>query len=222
MKFFYLAVLFLLLFIMGAGRIFGEYAQIAFYFVIILMGLGMAFYGYWFKKFVDKVNALMPLIETEPDTYIEETKKLLESKLPGNIRAMLIMNIAVAHMEKGDFKTALQTLKEIQGGTLKKANHAIYFLNLAYVQIHLGQHEQALEIIKKYKKRFLSLPMGGNLPRLITFVQVFEAMQDNKWEEAEENLKTAKADWPDKVTGVNFAYLEEQLAQHNAETKGKA
>ena len=214
MKGFYAVVLLLLLLILGAGPIFGEYAQIVFYLVIIVGGAGIAFYAFWFKNFVGKVNALMPLIETEPDQYIAETEELLKSKLPNNIRAMLTMNIAVAHMEKDDFRTALKTLKGISGSTLKKANHAIYFLNLAYVQIHLGQNQQALEIIKKYKKRFLSLPMGGNLPRLITFVQIFEAMQDGKWEEAAENLNTAKETWPDKVTGVNFAYLEAQMAQH--------
>lgn len=216
MRMLYVFVLLLIAILLGAGKILGENSQILFYLVILVMGVGVAYYAYWFKKFAQKVNSLMPLIESDPDTYIVETEKLLQGKRPNNIRSMLTMNIAVAYMEKDDFVTAKQKLKSINGGALKKANGAVYFLNLAYVLIHLGENQDALEIIKKYKKRFLGLPMGGNLPRLIAFVQIFEAIQDGKWDEAVEQMKITKETWPDKVTGVDFSLLEKQLEAHLA------
>ncbi|KAF5084231.1 hypothetical protein DSECCO2_81000 [anaerobic digester metagenome] len=217
MRIFYLAALILLVVLLGAGSALGANAQIVFYLFIFIMGVGIAFYAHWFKKFAEKVNALMPLIESDPDAYIAETEKLLQGKNPSNIRAMLIMNISVAYIEKGDFKTALQKMKSINGGALKKANNSIYFLNYAYILIHLEEHAQAMDIIKKYKKKFLSLPMGGNLPRLIAFVQIFELMQEEKWDIAIEQLKIARENWPDRVTGVDFSFLEEKLEQHNAQ-----
>ncbi|WP_304507848.1 hypothetical protein [Anaerotignum sp.] len=222
MRILYVFVLLFIAILLGAGKIFGENSQILFYLIIFVMGLGVVYYAHWFKKFAQKVNSLMPLIESDPDTYIEETEKLLQGKRPNNIRSMLIMNIAVAYMEKDDFVTAKQKLKSINGGALKKANGAVYFLNLAYVLIHLEENQDALEIIKKYKKRFLGLPMGGNLPRLIAFVQIFEAIQDGKWDDAAEQMKITKETWPDKVTGVDFSLLEKQLAEHNAANKIQA
>ena len=216
MRVFYFAALMLLVILMGASSALGESSQIVFYLIIFAMGLGVAFYTHWFKKFAQKVNSLIPLIESDPDTYIAETQKLLEGRNPNSVRAMLIMNIAVAYMEKNDFKTALEKLKTINSGALKKANNTIYFLNYTYVLIHLGENAQAMEIIKNYKKKFLSLPMGGNLPRLIAFVQIFELMQDGKWDNAREQLRIAKENWPEKVTGVNFTFLEKQLEEHNA------
>lgn len=220
MRILYVFVLLFIAILLGAGKILGENSQILFYLIIFVMGLGVAYYAHWFKKFAQKVNSLMPLIESDPDTYIKETEKLLQGRRPNNIRSMLIMNIAVAYMEKGDFVTAKQKLKSINGGALKKANGAVYFLNLAYVLIHLGENQDALEIIKKYKKRFLGLPMGGNFPRLIAFVQIFEAIQDGKWDEAVEQMKITKETWPEKVTGVDFSLLEKQLEEHS--TAGKA
>lgn len=222
MRILYVLVLLFIVILLGAGSVLGENSQILFYLIIFVMGLGVAYYAHWFKKFAQKVNSLMPLIQSDPDTYIEETEKLLQGKRPNNIRSMLIMNIAVAYMEKGDFVTAKQKLKSINGGALKKANGAVYFLNLAYVLIYLGENDAALDIIKKYKKRFLGLPMGGNLPRLIAFVQIFEAMQEGKWDEAMEQMKITKETWPDKVTGVDFTFLEKQLAEHNASNKIQA
>ncbi|MDD3393555.1 MAG: hypothetical protein PHG19_02785 [Anaerotignum sp.] len=219
MKILYLAGLILIFFLMGASRLLGENAQIVFYVIIFIMGLGLAFYVHWFKKFAQKVNSLLPLIEKEPDNYIAETEKLLANRLPNNIRSMLIMNTAVAYMEKDDFITAKQKLKSINGGALKKANGAVYFLNLAYTMIHLGENEQALDIIKKYKRRFLALPMGGNLPRLIAFVQIFEAMQEGKWDDAAAQMRIANENWPNAVTGVNFTFLEKQLKAHGRSAK---
>lgn len=200
--------------LLGAGSILGGNGQIAFYLIMFAMGIGLAIYAHWFKKFAQKVNSILPLMETDPDAYIAETEKLLEGRRPNNIRSMLTMNIAVAYMEKGDYVTAKEKLKGINGGALKKANGAVYFLNLAYVLIHLGENEEALDIIKKFKKRFLSLPMGGNLPRLNAFVQIFEAIQENKWDEANEQMKTVKEKWPNKVTGVDYTILENQIKEH--------
>ncbi|MDD4844191.1 MAG: hypothetical protein PHU31_07645 [Anaerotignum sp.] len=219
MRLLYVLFLLLVLVIFGAGSVLGENANLLYYGVILAIGVGGVYYAFWFKKFAQKVNSLMPLIETAPDTYIAETEKLLQGRLTSNIRSMLIMNIAVAYMEKGDFITAKQKIKSINGGALKKANAGVYFLNYAYVLIHLGENELAMEILKKYKKRIFSLPMGGNLPRLMAFVQIFEAMQEGKWNDANEKMRSSKESWPDKVTGVDFSFLEKQLAAHEAAVK---
>lgn len=219
MKMLFVLALFAIFMLIGAGSILGGSGQIVFYLIMFAMGISLAYYAHWFKKFVQKVNSILPLMETDPDAYITETEKLLEGRRPNNIRSMLIMNIAVAYMEKGDYETAKEKLKSINGNALKKANGAVYFLNLAYVMIHLGQNEQALDIIKKFKKRFLSLPMGGNLPRLNAFVQIFEAMEDGKWDEANKQMKTVKEKWPNKVTGVDYTILEKRLKEHNRAVK---
>ena len=61
--------------------------------------------------------------------------------------------------------------------------------------------------------------MGGNLPRLIAFVQIFELMQEGKCDVATEQLKIARENWPDRVTGVDFSFLEEKLENHNAQAE---
>lgn len=216
-----LALLAVLLLIFAGGLLAGS-GQIVFYLIMFAMGLALAYYARWFKNFSKKVNAILPLMESDPDAYIAETEKLLEGKKPNNIRTMLVMNIAVAYMEKGDYATAKQRLKSVNGASLKKASRGVYFLNLTYVLIHLGENAEAMELIQKYKRTFLSLPMGGNLPRLIAFVQIFEEMQADKWDEAFARLKAAKEAWPKKVTGVDFSILDRQIRAHNKADKAAA
>lgn len=217
MKNLYVLALLVIFILLGAGSILGENGQIIFYLAMFAMGIGLAYYAHWFKKFAQKVNAILPLMESDPDAYIAETEKLLEGKRPNNVRSMLMMNIAVAYMEKGDYATAKQKLMEINGGALKKANGAVYFLNLTYVLIHLGENEKALALIQRHKKRFLTLPMGGNLPRLNAFVQIFESIQTEQWDTAAEQMKAVKEKWPDKVTGVDYTILEKQLKNHTTQ-----
>lgn len=192
----------------------GASGQVLVFGFIFAMGIGLMLYMRWFQKFAREVNALMPLLTEDPPRYIIETEKLLEGRKPNNIRAMLTMNVAAAHMEMGDFSAAKKKLLEIHGSSLKKTNASVYFLNLTYVLIQLEDNATAMELIQKYQKRFLSLPMGGNLPHLNTFIQIFVAMENGAWEEAERQYVDAREAWPEKVIGVDFTILENKLTAH--------
>lgn len=210
-----LGIFIVFMFLGGISNLNGN-GVLYFYVMIFALAAGLVYYAFWFKNFAQKVNSILPLMDSNPDEYISETQKLLENKLTNNIRSMLIINIAVAHMEKGDYSSAKQTLTRINGTSLKKSNRSVYFLNLTYVLIQLGENERALELIKKFKKHFLSLPMGGNLPRLNAFVLIFEAMEGNNWDEAAKQMDDVNLNWPNKVTGVDFTILNNRLEKHNS------
>lgn len=207
-----LTIMFVLL--ASAQLLRGAGGQIIILAAIFATGIGLMLYMRWFQKFAKQVNALMPFLTEDPQRYITETEKLLEGRRPNNVRAMLTMNIAAAHMEMGDFTSAKKKLLQIHGGSLKKSNANVFFLNLTYVLVQLEENETAMEFMGKYKKRFLTLPMGGNIPHLNAFLHIFEAMEKNNWEEAETQYIDALEAWPEKVIGVDYGILERKLTAH--------
>lgn len=199
---------------LGATALNPLLGQIVFYLMLGGLSVGLLLYTRWFQKFIREVNELIPYITTDPERYIRETEKLLEIKRASNVRAMLLLNIAVAHMEMNHYEKAKETLMSIRGGSLKKTSAHVYFLNMAYVYAQLGEHEKAMSLMDKYRKQFLSLPMGGNLPIMTGFMQVYELIQLGEWEQAKAHLLTTEENYPNKVAGVDFAPLKKQIYGH--------
>ncbi len=185
-------------------------------FLLVCLAAFAAF-AMWFYKLLKKVSDLVPLLMEDPDAYIVEMELLAKSFIPANLKAMLIMNIAVAHMEKNDYKTALQTMARAKATRLKKDTSAVYFLNLAHIYVQLGENKKAYGIIDANKKKFNRLPSGGNLPALTAFVFSFIAMENGSWAEATELLTYSKETWTEHIPGVDFAILYDRLDAHQAE-----
>ena len=215
MKQVYMLVLTLLFFLMLLIPSFGGGGgQLVFAIFVGLAGWAMFRYIRWFKNLAFSVNELLPLLRTNPDQYIEETRKIMKTKHPKSVRTMLTLNIAVAYMEKGEYQEAKNTLLTIINHSLTKSNASVFFLNLTYVYIQLGESEEAMEYIQKYKKKFLNLPMGGSIPRLNMVINIFEHMEKGEWEDAKASMEEVQISWSEKVEGVDFSILQNRLDQH--------
>lgn len=209
--------------------------------IVALMGLGMlkptlglsdsaymtvfmlAMVGYcvcylsWLKNTAAELGEIIPLLSSDPKRYIEETEKIKAKRRDGNIVSVLNMNIATAQCALGEFETAKKTLLAIRKGNLKGENGTIYFLNLAYVHLQLGEDEQAEKIFEHRQKKFLSLPMGGNLALMNCYIQAHQAIQKECWPEAQEIIVYGEETWGRDVPGMDFAPLLKKIEPHLAE-----
>lgn len=186
--------------------------------LFVLIGI-FALYFLWFVRLLKKVSALVPMLTENPDGYMAEMEALIKGFVPSDFKAMLLMNIAVAHMEKNDYQGALQAMGRAKARRLKKDTAAVYFLNLAHIYIQLGENPKAYDIIEANKKAFAKLPMGGNLPALNGFITLFVSMETKSWKQAEELMEYAKKTWPDHIPGVDFTILYDRMEQHREKRK---
>lgn len=181
-------------------------------FSVGILGYGLLYFN-WMKTLMDKLGEASKILADDPDGYIRQMEQILEDKSAADVRPMLEMNIAWAYCVKEDFAQALKIMKDISAGRLKKNNATVYQLNLAYVMIHTGQNSDALERVQKFRKQFLTLPMGGNLPLMTAFVLAFEEIENGKFDEAKKRLDTAISTFGEDVPGMKYEILYQRIEQ---------
>ena len=219
MKKLFLMLLGMLCVILGAMKAFTDMTTQNFaYTAVAIVSLSMAGYiGYyfmWYQKLSKKLNELAPLLSTKPDRYITGMNDLLNNKYEPHIEAIFLMNLACAYWVKKDFPAAERELLKVSQPALKKDNVIIYQLNLAYTYINQGKTAEADAILAKEEKTFLALPMGGNLPMLNAFVQIYQLIKQENWKEARKQVTSAKEKWGMDIPGIDYTVLEDYILEN--------
>ncbi len=162
-------------------------------------------------KFMNKLNKLVPVLYNDPKQFIAEVEEMLAGKVPKTFQPMLVMNVAVGHMELNDYATALKTMDRLEGVRMNKQSKYEYRMNLAHIYVHLGENEKAMDLIMNDLQNLKKMPMGGNLPRLNAFLRAFVAMEESDWVYAQEILDHVKKTFPTRMAGVDFNILYKRM-----------
>lgn len=158
-----------------------------------------------------KLDALMPLLDTNPDQYIKELTAFLEQTSSGMIFQVGLLNLAVAYCRKRNHKKAQDTLNQVQPGNLSLANKAVYWSTFALTCFYLGQEEDGCRIIDKRGKSFMDNPRLNHLGATPSILMVFYYLNKHQKKEAKELFAKSRKKWYGPQYKADFDYLEKQL-----------
>ena len=91
-----------------------------------------------------EVKAMNPLLQQEPDKYIESMEKALQGQ---RSRAMLLTQIGKGYMAKGDYETAKNRLLTVPPKGLNTVMAQEYYIMLALTLFHLDKDEAARKLL---------------------------------------------------------------------------
>ena len=178
--------------------------------LVLLAGAIIVFFVPYGKE-GKKLDAMMPLLDTNPDQYIRELTAFLEQTSSGMIFQVGLLNLAVAYCRKRNHKKAQETLNQVQPGNLSIANKAVYWSTLALTCFYLGQTEDGCRIIDKRGKDFMDNPRLNHLGAAPAILMIFYHLEKHQKKEARELYAKARKKWYGPQYKADFDYLEKQL-----------
>lgn len=178
--------------------------------LVLLAGAIIVFFVPYGKE-GKKLDAMMPLLDTNPDQYIRELTSFLEQTSSGMIFQVGLLNLAVAYCRKRNHKKAQETLNQVQPGNLSIANKAVYWSTFALTCFYLGQTEDGCRIIDKRGKDFMDNPRLNHLGGTPAILMIFYHLEKRQKKEARELYAKARKKWYGSQYKADFDYLEKQL-----------
>ena len=178
--------------------------------LVLLAGAIIVFFVPYGKE-GKKLDAMMPLLDTNPDQYIRELTAFLEQTSSGMIFQVGLLNLAVAYCRKRNHKKAQETLNQVQPGNLSIANKAVYWSTFALTCFYLGQTEDGCRIIDKRGKAFMDNPRLNHLGAAPAILMIFYHLEKHQKKEARELYAKARKKWYGPQYKADFDYLEKQL-----------
>ncbi|MFA9464678.1 MAG: hypothetical protein ACERKN_10360 [Velocimicrobium sp.] len=177
--------------------------------IIILVG-AMGINIAWQKNLMKKVKCLEKILKDEqnPDKFIEENEKLLQTLKSSYNRAMIKINLSVGYCEKGEYETAKDILLSIPSKSLKGIHGVIYFVNLAYVYFRIEENQKALNILELHNKDFLCFKTNSSLGGSIAILRIFQYIVTNQPLEAQNLLTVEKEKWADHHFLEDWEFLQ--------------
>ena len=133
----------------------------------------------WYQEFVRSVQALSPLLDTDPDQYIAAIGALLKGKRAEANRALLRLQLFEAYSRKGDYRSAKAQLTALRPQKLKRLYRLLYDLYLALACFHLGERGEALSILAPRADALTQYQQDPNLGPLISTLREFSAEPPN-------------------------------------------
>ncbi len=128
-------------------------ALVAVLFVLFIASI--LFNSFWLRKFSRQVQDLMPLlVQKRYGEFIAGNEQLLKGKSSPLLQAILLMNIATAYGEMGQYDTALSTLDQISPKGLAGTNLAIFHGKKAYFYFCSGRQGEALALLAQQQDLF--------------------------------------------------------------------
>jgi len=139
---------------------------------IIILAIFLILFINWLsqKSFQKKLNSLQAILITEnnPDKYIEENTKLLETTKNLYNKSLIYINISAGHAVKKSYRKSKEALKNIPEKGLRGINRVVYFSNLAYYHFKLAETKEAIKIVEDNKKEsILELKKAVKLSKVI-------------------------------------------------------
>ncbi|MCJ7854891.1 hypothetical protein MUJ63_01095 [Lachnospiraceae bacterium NSJ-143] len=199
----------------GAGILQESTFRIILYlFFILVVVSALAVYTLWARGFLKKVNAIQPLIKSDPDRYIKEITELMDGIKSKQLISIKYINICAACCAKKDYLSAQKALAKVYPSKLRGFNRAVYAADMAYVLFYLGENDKAADVMETYRKQFSQLSENRQIGGIISTLNIFEKTAEGKWNEAEALLETAKSKWLGSDTEDDLTYLETLIAEH--------
>ena len=94
-----------------------------------------------------EVKAMNPMLQQEPDKYIESMEKALQGQRSRAMQAMLLTQIGKGYMAKGDYETAKNRLLTVPPKGLNTVMAQEYYIMLGLTLFHLDKVEAARKLL---------------------------------------------------------------------------
>ncbi len=94
-----------------------------------------------------EVKEMNPLLEQEPDKYIDVMEKALQGQRSRAMQAMLLTQIGKGYMAKGDYETAKNRLLTVPPKGLNPVMAQEYYIMLGLTLFHLDKDEAARKLL---------------------------------------------------------------------------
>ena len=169
---------------------------------IIILAIFLILFINWLsqKSFQKKLNSLQAILITEnnPDKYIEENTKLLETTKNLYNKSLIYINISAGHAVKKSYRKSKEALKNIPEKGLRGINRVVYFSNLAYYHFKLAETKEAIKIVEDNKKEFDLYQNHSLLGKHIKLNQVYYLKSKKDIDSARELLEKLKNEYTDE------------------------
>lgn len=182
--------------------------------IIILVG-AMGINIIWQVNLMKKLKSFEKYLKEEgnPDKFIEENEKLLQTMKSDYNRTIIKINLSAGYCDKEEYETAKNILLSEPIKQVKGINKVIYYINLAYIYFRLEENQKALSILEQQKKEFSDFEKNLSLGGHITVLKIFQNIAENQLEEAQNLLTIAKDKWDDKRLLKDWEYLQTTINQ---------
>lgn len=167
-----------------------------------------------------RMKQIAPLLEAgKPQEYIAGVEQLLETAKGQNLRKILTMNLAAGYIDLKQFDKAIELLEGISDKKLAgTAVKTVYRLNLCTCYFNTDQGEKALKLYNDSQKIF-EAQRGGKLYGVnIAVVDMLAAIQNRRYDQAEQLLDQARRTWDDPRFREAFQEIERTLTEMKKES----
>ena len=173
----------------------------------------------WLRSLVRQTNALMPLLHTDPDRYIQGIEALLGDSKALGLQQTRRINLAAAYCEKEDYGTAVEHLTSLDPRRIPAVNQGVYWADLALARFCLGQEAEAVTVIDGQSELFTGMKDDPRLGGLAAVLSSYYAKAKGDLELAWERYYAAKETWTDAGTRKSLNRLEGVLRKATEERK---
>lgn len=168
----------------------------------------------WQLRFFKKLTGLTHILykEKDPDRFIAENEKLLQTVRSPLNRNMISMNISVGYAEKGDYRRAKELLLLIPENQMKGINKVIYNHNLCYFHFLLEENTSAIAVFNANTELFRKFEQHPGLGGSIAVIKIYYLIATGEKEQAKQMLEQAKSKFTDPKLEKDLADLEKILS----------
>ncbi len=158
-----------------------------------------------------KIEALQPLLDSDPDGYVAGLEALLSREKNKMWRQVLTINSAVACHRKHDFAQAEELLRSLDPKRIKGRNAAVYWADLALTYIRLDRPEEAVAILRQREHLLKPYRDDGQLGPILASMEVCRLVMAGDAAGAREVLLEARSRWPESENQETYDALEKLL-----------
>ena len=173
----------------------------------------------WLRSLSKKTNALMPLLRTDPDKYIEGIEALLGDSKSLGLQQTRRINLAAAYCEKEEYGKAVEHLTALDPSRIPPVNQGAYWADLALARFCLGQEAEAAALIDGQSQVFARMKDQPGLRGLAAVLSSYYAKARGDLELAWERYYAAREAWTDAATQKELDRLEKVLRKATEEGK---
>jgi len=182
---------------------------IGWFVIVLLLMLAMNLWGV--RRLNRQLEAIHPLLKTDPDEYVRRLDALLGGKEAPALRQVHVINTAVAMLEKKSYDEAERQLLSLDPKKLRGRNAAVYWADLALTRFHQGRPDDASGIFTERERLFTPYRGDDKLGPILASLECCRLLQRNDPEGAREVLLEARSRWPGSDEAALFNEVERYL-----------
>lgn len=168
-----------------------------------------------------RIEALAPLLYTDPDRYIEETERTLGGVKSDTLQQVRLVNLGAAYCVKGAYRIGADHLEKVDPEKLAPAQRGIYWADLALTQFHLDRRKRGCAILNGQAAALEPLKTDPQHGGLMAVLKCFAMLSEEELYLAEGELDAVQETWgDDPAIQRELDYLRRKMAARTGKKTG--